>query len=45
MKNLLKILNPIIWFINWFNQMSHLDAYQYCNNYDPYDFDKDLKYF
>lgn len=43
---LLKIFNPFIWCINFFNFDCHLESYRYCrDSYKPYNFDKDIKYF
>ena len=44
MKNLLKVLNPFIWFINMLNYFSHMDMHQNID-YEPYDFSKDVEYF
>ena len=53
-KIILKILNPFIWFINFFNYLGHLENNRFStcsecghkrNEYIPYDFSKDLKYF
>ena len=41
----LKFLNPIIYALNLMRYLSHLEAYRYAKNYDPYDFTRDFKYF
>ena len=46
MRAMLKILNPFIWFWNWFQYTSHLNFFAENGfEYEPYDFSKDLKYF
>ncbi len=45
MKIVPKVLNPIIWVINFFNYMFHLENYRNCAKYKHYDFSKDIKYF
>ena len=43
---LLKIINPFIWLINNLNCISHLEFYRNRpQDYEPYDFTKDIKYF
>lgn len=42
---LLKLLNPFIYIINFFNYICHLEMYRNCEHYDYYDFSKDLRYF
>ena len=42
---LLKALNPIIWFWNFFKYAAHLESHRTCETYQPYDFEKDTKYF
>lgn len=44
-RRLLKILNPFIWLINMFMYTCHLESYRHCDEYESYDFSKDLKYF
>ena len=39
-----KLLNPFIWFINWFDWCAwHLEDAATRN--EPYDFSKDIKYY
>ena len=48
-----KILNPFIFLYNLMNYFGHLETYRAINEnrckhervYDPYDFNKDLKYY
>lgn len=42
---ILKICNPFIYLINFFNYLVHLEDYHYCKKYELYDFSKDIKYF
>jgi len=43
---ILKVCNPIIYFINLLMYLNHLDIYRFCGeNYSKYDLSKDLKYF
>jgi hypothetical protein len=44
MRYLLKILNPFIWGANVLGYFNHLDMYR-DSEYEPYDFDRDWKYF
>lgn len=48
-KIFLKLLNPLIWIHNWLSYFGHLDLQnenQKCgDDYEPYDFDNDIKYF
>jgi hypothetical protein len=46
MKKLLKIFNPLIWFINVFIlYFGHLETYKRSRESVPYDFSQDIKYF
>ncbi len=55
MRIFLKLLNPFIWFLNWFNYMAQLHHWAEMEGfaqkrgehyeYKPYNFSKDLKYF
>lgn len=44
-RKFLKILNPFIWILNTMRSFSHLDTMRFCDKYEPYDFENDLKYF
>ena len=44
MRQVLKLLNPLVWLVNMFMYLSHLES-QRGNSYQPYDFSKDFKYF
>lgn len=45
MKKILKILNPLIWLLNFMSYCGHLETQRFCKEYTKYDFSKDLKYF
>ncbi len=45
MKKIFKILNPIIFVINFISYMVHLDMYRNKKKYKRYDFSKDVHYF
>jgi hypothetical protein len=42
---LLKVFNPIIYLINMINYFGHLETYRNSNKYEPYNFEKDMRYF
>lgn len=43
--DILKILNPFIWFLNAVNYFNHLETYRHAE-YRPYDFKReDIRYF
>jgi len=44
-RNLLKILNPVIWCINAFRYFGHLESQRFAKDYEIYDFSKDIKHF
>ena len=45
MQRMKKILNPFIWMFNVMNYFSHLENYRGLDEYEPYDFENDVKYF
>ncbi len=47
MRYILKLLNPFIWLWNVINYFGHLDMQRHISNedYERYDFSKDIKYF
>lgn len=45
MKRIRKILNPFIWMFNVMNYFAHLEGNRLLDEYEPYDFDQDVKYF
>ena len=54
-RNLLKVLNPFIWFLNFMSYQGHLDMEGMCAEgrrkrgepykYSRYNFNNDIKYF
>lgn len=39
------LLNPVVWLVNLFQYLSHLESQRYAQRYEPYDFAGDLKRF
>ena len=45
MRKLLKVLNPVIAFWNFFKYSAHLEGQRHCKVYEPYNFAQDTAYF
>ena len=45
MQRMKKILNPFIWMFNVMNYFGHLQLHCGDDEYEPYDFENDVKYF